>query len=58
MEDGRLTSGSWDGAVGLWSLVTGKLEKTLASHTSQVRALAALGNGRLVSGSTDGTIIV
>jgi WD40 repeat protein len=60
--DGRLlATGDWLGpcAVRLWELASGKQRATLLGHTEPVTCLAFSPDGqRVVSGSTDGTLLV
>jgi WD40 repeat protein len=49
--------GGWpDNTIRLWDLTSGTETACLAGHSGQVNALAALPDGRLVSGSGDRTI--
>ncbi|ORX51566.1 WD40 repeat-containing protein SMU1-like protein [Hesseltinella vesiculosa] len=57
-EDTEIASGSYDQLVKLHNLKTGKLVVELAGHTAVVNSVRYLGAGRLLSGSSDGTIKV
>ncbi|MCP4246837.1 MAG: hypothetical protein GY778_07290, partial [bacterium] len=56
LPDGCLASGSSDGAVRMWNVVSGTEVARLEAHGGFVMALAVLPDGRLASGSEDGTI--
>jgi WD40 repeat protein len=57
LPDGRLASGSDDGIIRLWDLVSGaETGGKLDGHGGYVNALAVLPDGRLASGSGDGII--
>jgi periodic tryptophan protein 2 len=45
-------------SIFLWSVQTGQLLESLSGHTAPVSCLAFTGNGKLVSGSWDGTVRV
>ncbi|ORX50478.1 hypothetical protein DM01DRAFT_1375819 [Hesseltinella vesiculosa] len=55
-EDTEIASGTYDQLVKLHNLRTGKLLVELAGHTAVVNSLRYVGAGRLLSGSSDGTI--
>jgi len=50
--DNKLFSGSYDGTVKVWDVVTLECLKTLAGHTGPVRTLVSSG-GHMFSGSYD-----
>jgi WD40 repeat protein len=53
----RIASGSVDGTVGIWNVVTGEKESELEGHTKCVKSLAFSPDGsRIVSGSIDQTV--
>jgi WD40 repeat protein len=53
----RALTGSWDGAVRLWDLETGKLRLTLQGHSSHVKSVAFSPDGRqALSGGMDNTV--
>jgi WD40 repeat protein len=55
----KVASGSWDGAVKLWNVDTGKVIKTWTGHTAKVASVNwSPDGGRVVSGSSDGTFRV
>jgi WD40 repeat protein len=55
----KVASGSFNGAVKLWNINTGKVIKTWTGHTKEVRAVSwSPDGGRVVSGSYDGTFRV
>lgn len=55
----RLVSGSWDGTVRIWNVVTGNCEMVLEGHTSTVWSVAVFHDGmRVISGSLDKTVRV
>jgi WD40 repeat protein len=56
--DGRLASGSGDGAIRIWNLETGICESTLKGTSQDLQCLAVLTDGRLAAGSEDGLIDV
>ena len=53
-----LAAGGDNGQISLWSLYESKLISILAYHVDSVNAMVVLPNGDLVSGSSDGRIIV
>jgi WD40 repeat protein len=55
LPEGRLASGSLDGAVRVWDLAAGTAH-VLKGHTDRVNALAVLPDGSLASGSNDYTV--
>ncbi|KIK32529.1 hypothetical protein CY34DRAFT_36503, partial [Suillus luteus UH-Slu-Lm8-n1] len=59
LDDKKIASGSWNGAVKLWSVDTGKVIKTWTGHTNSVFSVCwSPDGGRVVSGSDDGRFIV
>jgi WD40 repeat protein len=55
----KVASGSFGGAVKLWSVDTGKVIKTWTGHTDEVRSVRwSPDGGRVVSGSSDETFRV
>ncbi|KIK44104.1 hypothetical protein CY34DRAFT_35311, partial [Suillus luteus UH-Slu-Lm8-n1] len=55
----KVASGSFNGAVKLWNINTGKVIKTWTGHSKEVRAVSwSPDGGRVVSGSYDGTFRV
>ncbi|KAG2739015.1 WD40 repeat-like protein [Suillus brevipes Sb2] len=55
----KIASGSWDGAVKLWNVDTGKVIKTWKGHTDRVNSVSWSSDGeRVVSGSSDGMFTV
>ena len=55
---GLLASGSGDDTVRVWEVESGRLVRTLAGYTDEVRALAGLPGGLVASGSHDNTVAV
>ena len=54
-----LASGSWDGTVQLWDVVTGEAIATLEGHTHRVSSVSFSPDGAtLASGALDGTILL
>ncbi|KAG2051113.1 WD40 repeat-like protein [Suillus hirtellus] len=53
-----LASVSWDGAVKLWSIDTGKVIKTLTEHTESAFVCWSPDGGRVLGGSKNGTFRV
>jgi WD40 repeat protein len=51
--DGRLASGSRDGTIRLWDVMTGADAARLNSNDAKVYSLAVLPDGRLASGAAD-----
>ena len=58
--DGQtLVSGSWDGTIRLWDVVSGQEKATLQGHTNWVWSVSYSPDGQtLASGSEDGTILL
>jgi len=54
LSDGTLATSYDDGTILVWNLEDGSKIESLNGHTGEVRALAVLKDGRLVSGSQDG----
>jgi WD40 repeat protein len=55
----KIASGSWNGAVKLWNVDTGKVIKTWKGHTNRVNSVSWSPDGeRVVSGSRDGMFTV
>jgi WD40 repeat protein len=54
----KIASGSWDGAVKLWNVDTGKVIKTWKGHTDMNSVSWSPDGERVVSGSQDGTFRV
>ncbi|KAI9727364.1 MAG: hypothetical protein M1834_008435 [Cirrosporium novae-zelandiae] len=52
----RLVSGSWDCAVRVWDVSTGRLDYILDGHLDWVSTVAFSINGKLASGSRDNTV--
>ena len=52
----RLASGGTDKSIRLWNLQDGSAAGELTGHADRVTCLAALPDGRLLSGSGDGTV--
>jgi len=52
----RLASGGTDKSIRLWNVKDGSAAGELAGHLERVTSLAALPDGRLLSGSSDGTV--
>jgi hypothetical protein len=50
--------GSADGTVIVWDIETGEAAQTLTGHTASVNSVGWSADGRLASGSYDGTVIV
>ena len=51
-------SGSRDPTIKIWDLFTGSLIRQLKGHVNDVLALCVLGDGKIVSGSRDKSIII
>jgi len=61
LSDGRIVSGSWDGAIKIWSQQTGLFtcERTCAVHSDDLQCFAAMFNGNsIVSAGNDGQICI
>jgi len=56
--NGELASGSYDGTVKVWDLLTGTAKSTLTGHTREVTSVAWGQKGELASGSYDDTVKV
>jgi len=55
--NGTIAVGSWDGAIFIFDVITGKQTAILSGHTSWVRSVAFSSDGRsLVSGGDDATV--
>ncbi|KAJ1556297.1 hypothetical protein HK405_003049 [Cladochytrium tenue] len=52
----RVFTGSWDGCVRVWDLVTGACLATWKAHDKSVNCIALAEGARLVTGSGDGTV--
>jgi len=55
LPDNRLASASGDLGVKVWDVETGRCVAVLGEHRAAVRCVEDLGDGRLASGSDDGT---
>ena len=59
LSNGRLVgAGSEENTVRVWNIATGVCEQTLRGHTQWITSVAALADGRIVSGSRDRTLRV
>ncbi len=57
LSDDVVATGSVDGTIKFWSVMTGECKQTLLGHKSWVNSLSVdAKNNRLVSGSSDGTV--
>jgi WD40 repeat protein len=56
LSNGNLATASSDTIIRIWNAKSGKVVKTLESHTWVVTSLVLLKNGQLASGSLDKTI--
>jgi WD40 repeat protein len=58
--DGRsAVSGSQDGTIAIWDLVSGRITRTLTGHTDYVTSVAVAPDGRsFITGSVDNTVKV
>ncbi|KAI9324791.1 quinon protein alcohol dehydrogenase-like superfamily [Zopfochytrium polystomum] len=54
----RVLTGSWDGSVRVWDLITGACVATWKAHAKSVNCIAIADAGRVVTGSGDGTLKV
>lgn len=57
LDDGDLISGSFDGKIKIWNPYSGSLKLTVNQHSSSVRQLLILPNGKLVSASNTEILI-
>ena len=58
-EDGKtLLAGDTQGTINVWDLQTGTRTRKLTGHRGAVTALAFLGKNRVVSGSSDTTLLI
>jgi WD40 repeat protein len=55
---GRVVSGSDDGTVRAWDLISGTTLQIFEGHWARINAVAVVSDGRVVSGSDDGTLRV
>ena len=58
LSDGTFCSAGFSGKINIWDLKYNTKKLTLSGHETEIRAICELGDGRLVSGSEDGTIRV
>ncbi|MEK6262880.1 MAG: WD40 repeat domain-containing protein [Planctomycetota bacterium] len=59
LSDGTLASVGYDQTVRLWNLKTGKSIAILGGkHTGGINSVADLGNGRIVTGSRDNSVVI
>ena len=54
----RIVSGSWDNALGVWSLAPGGCPQAPSGHSHEVNTVAVLGADRTVGGGHDQTLEV
>ncbi|ESW03883.1 hypothetical protein PHAVU_011G049800 [Phaseolus vulgaris] len=55
-EEGLLYSGSWDRTFKVWRVADSKCLDSISAHDDAVNAVVTLFNGRVLTGSADGTV--